>query len=112
MTGMATPRGPEIEAMRKKRGLKRSELATLINVSYQHVYGIERGFNTATEEILQRIAMEFDVKLEDVMAPAKPEPRRVANPTSSPEPERPVAPPRPTKTPAKRAGSKTARTAA
>lgn len=65
--GMAEPKGPEIEAMRKRRGLKRSQLAKRVECSYQHIYNLERGFKGATEELLQRIANEFDVQLDAVM---------------------------------------------
>lgn len=91
--GMADPKGPEIEAMRKKRGWKRSELAQRVSCSYQHIYGLERGFNVGTEEMLQRIANEFGVDLAEVMkAPRK-------APTTSPQPATPTPPPRPTKVP-------------
>jgi DNA-binding XRE family transcriptional regulator len=67
--GMAEPKGPEIEAMRKRRGWKRSELAKRVGCSYQHIYNLERGFKDGTEELLQRIANEFDVEVEAVMKP-------------------------------------------
>lgn len=93
---MADPNGPEIEALRKKRGWKRSELAERVNCSYQHIYGLERGFNLGTEEMLQRIANELNVTLGAVMAKATP-PRKA--PTRAPSPPNPVPPPRPTKPP-------------
>lgn len=53
--------------MRKRRGWKRSELAERASVSYQHIYNIERGFNIASEEVLQRIANALETDLEHVM---------------------------------------------
>lgn len=95
---MADPNGPAIEALRKKRGWKRSELAERVNCSYQHIYGLERGFNLGTEEMLQRIATQFGVTLNAVMA--KPTPPRKA-PTKAPAPVTPTPPPRPTKPPSR-----------
>ena len=66
---MAEPKGPEIEAIRKRRGWKRSELAKRVGCSYQHIYNLERGFKGGTEEMLQRIANEFGVDVADVMKP-------------------------------------------
>lgn len=95
---MADPKGPEIEGMRKARGWKRSELARRVGCSYQHIYNLERGFNTGSEEQLQLIATELGVKLDEIaQAPKKPEPRRA--PTEGPKPQTPMAPPRPTKPP-------------
>jgi transcriptional regulator with XRE-family HTH domain len=95
---MADPKGPEIEAMRKARGWKRSELAQRVGCSYQHIYNLERGFNLVAEEVLQRIASAFNVPLSNVMqAPKPPAPRKA--PTSAPKPPSPAPPPRPTKPP-------------
>lgn len=94
---MADPKGPEIEAMRKARGWKRSELAQRVGCSYQHIYNLERGYNVVAEEVLQRIASEFAVPLTEVMQAPKPPPRKA--PTSAPQPPSPAPPPRPTKPP-------------
>lgn len=97
------PRGPVIEAARKRRGWKRREFATRLGLSYQHIYGLERGWNTAAEETLQVIADELGLPLDDIAerTPPEPAPGRKATPTSTPVPARPVAPPRETKPPTK-----------
>lgn len=65
---MAKPNGPVIEAIRKDRGWKRAELAKRVGCSYKHIYGIERGFNPAAEELLIRIARELGTSLDQVKA--------------------------------------------
>ncbi|MBB1153955.1 helix-turn-helix domain-containing protein [Amycolatopsis dendrobii] len=96
---MADPKGPQIEAMRLARGWKRRELARRVNCSYQHIYNLERGFNTGATETLQLIAIEFGVQLSDIAhtQQQKPAPRRA--PTEGPKPHTPTPPPRPTKPP-------------
>jgi transcriptional regulator with XRE-family HTH domain len=64
---MVKPKGPVIEAMRKRRGLSRAKLAERVESSYSHIYNIERGFKDAKEELLQRIANELGVDIKDVM---------------------------------------------
>jgi transcriptional regulator with XRE-family HTH domain len=64
---MANPRGSNIEARRKRLGLKRSELARRVGLSYKTIYGLEKGFQTGAEETLQLIATELELQLEDVM---------------------------------------------
>lgn len=95
------PRGSRIADARQRLGWKRSELARRVQLSYQHIYNVECGFMDFSIEAAHRIANELGLSLEDVAEPEqdKPqqgEPRPV--PTSRPEPVRPVAPPRPTKT--------------
>lgn len=68
--GMAYPRHSKLEALRKRRGWKRSVLAQRVGISYQHIYGIERGFNGVTEETLQLIANELGVELGEIQESA------------------------------------------
>jgi transcriptional regulator with XRE-family HTH domain len=70
---MAIPKGPNIEARRKKLGLKRSELADQVGLAYQTIYGLERGFNVGSEEKLQLIATALGLDLDDVMDATKQE---------------------------------------
>jgi len=99
--GMADPNGPMIEAIRKRLGLRRSELADRVDCSYQHIYNVERGFNrAASDELLQRIADVFHVELDVISRkPSEPSPTPRPAPTSRPAPSTPVPPPRPTKPP-------------
>lgn len=60
-------RGSVIETARKRRGWKRSEFASRLGLSYQHIYGLERGFNVAAEETLQRIADALSLDIEDIV---------------------------------------------
>lgn len=62
----AEPNGPVIEARRVDLGLKRSQLAELTGISYQHVYGIERGFNTPSREVLARIARALGCRVSEL----------------------------------------------
>lgn len=66
MTTPKFPEHPRLERLRKRRGWKRSHLASLVGISYQHVYGIERGHNAAAEETLQAIANALGVDLEEI----------------------------------------------
>lgn len=61
------PPHPRLEALRIRRGLKRSALAKRVGISYQHLYGIETGFNTPAVETLQLIANELGVELSEVV---------------------------------------------
>lgn len=63
---MAYPRHTKLEALRKRRGWKRSVLAERVGISYQHIYGIERGFNAPADETLQLIANELGVELSEI----------------------------------------------
>lgn len=55
-----------IEAARKRRGEKRREFAERLGLSYNHIYGLERGWNTASEETLQRIADALELDLDAI----------------------------------------------
>lgn len=63
---MAKPNGPVIQAKRKDRGWKRTELAKRVGCSYKHIYGIESGRHPAAEELLIRIARELGTSLDDI----------------------------------------------
>lgn len=65
---MAKPRGSDIETIRKARGLKRSVVAERVGISYKHLYGIEKGHNTAAQETLQVLADVLGVQITRVMA--------------------------------------------
>jgi len=60
------PPHPRLEATRTRQGLKRSALADRVGISYQHLYGIERGYNTPAVETLQLIANALGVELSEV----------------------------------------------
>lgn len=69
---MAIPKGPEIERLRVNAGMKRPQLAKLVNLDYRTIYGIERGHTfakrtTYSRESLVRIANVLKVGLYDVM---------------------------------------------
>jgi transcriptional regulator with XRE-family HTH domain len=64
---MAVPRGRVIEAIRVKRGEKRSDFARRVGISYKHLYGIENGHTTAARETLHRIADALVVDVAMVM---------------------------------------------
>jgi transcriptional regulator with XRE-family HTH domain len=68
---MAEPRRTAIEAIRKTRGMRRSQLATQIGKSYKHIWGLERGNHPAAQETLQNIADALAVPLSAVMVPAE-----------------------------------------
>jgi len=93
---MAVPRGKAIEAMRVKRGEKRSDFAKRVGISYKHLHGIECGRHGAARETLHRIADALVVDVSLVMAAdgeMSEKKKREANPTTHPEPKRPVPPP-------------------
>lgn len=54
--------------LRKSRGWKRSRLAKESGLSYQHIYGIEAGFNPVSVETLQLIANVLDVDINVIRA--------------------------------------------
>jgi transcriptional regulator with XRE-family HTH domain len=64
---MPNPRGSNIETSRKALGMKRSELARRVGLSYKTIYGLERGHQTGSEESLQLIAIHLGLELADVM---------------------------------------------
>jgi transcriptional regulator with XRE-family HTH domain len=101
---MPKPRGANIMAIRIRRGEKRAALAERCDVSYQYVWGIERGaaaYSNPSIEVLNRIANALEVPLSEVMeSPERndedePSSTREPHPTTHPEPNRPVAPPTP-----------------
>ncbi|MEU5848964.1 helix-turn-helix transcriptional regulator [Saccharopolyspora shandongensis] len=98
---MAEPHGQNIRLKREQLGMTRSELAEKIGRSYQHVYNLETNKNTAQPAIFYRIARALDLPIEQVMKDsgqlATAPDACAANPTSHPQPSRPVSPPRPTK---------------
>lgn len=67
---MAEPRRSKITELRRESGMKRSELAEKIGISYAAVYNIETGWRTTSVERLYRIAAALDVPIDDVMVRA------------------------------------------
>lgn len=53
---MPTPNGPAIRRHRVEQGIRTRELAARIGVSYVHMANIEKGHNTASIEVIHRIA--------------------------------------------------------
>jgi len=62
------PKHPRLEALRVRRGWKRSVLAKNAGLSYQHVYNIERGFMSVSDEVLNTIANALGVDVEEIQA--------------------------------------------
>lgn len=66
---MARPYGENIKTRRVELGITRSELAAMIDRSYQHVYNLEAEENTADPAVLSRIATALRLPLNQVMRP-------------------------------------------
>lgn len=81
---MPSVKGPDIEVARKRLGIKRSELADTVGLSYKSIYGIERGYNVLSEEKAQLVANTLKIGLDDVLDGRDEKP-----PQPSREPSRP-----------------------
>jgi transcriptional regulator with XRE-family HTH domain len=66
---VARPYGENIRTRRIELGITRSELAAMIDRSYQHVYNLEAEENTADPAVLSRIATALRLPLNQVMRP-------------------------------------------
>jgi transcriptional regulator with XRE-family HTH domain len=85
---MARPYGENIKTRRVELGITRSELAAMIDRSYQHIYNLETEENTADPAVLSRIATALRLPLDQVMRPEEKRPR--PSPTSHPRPPPPT----------------------
>lgn len=78
---MPQPNGERIRAARQELGIKTPAFAQLVQVSTVHMQNIERGHNTASIEVLYRIARQLGVPISDVLVedvPAENQGRRPA----------------------------------
>lgn len=68
VSDMAQPNRQAIETLRVETGLKRTPFAERVGISYNHLYGIERGQHVASRELLSIIAGELTTLLKRPIA--------------------------------------------
>ena len=65
---MPAVKGSEIRERRERLGLKRSQLASRVDISREHLACLELGYNTAAIEVVYRIATVLGARAEDLLA--------------------------------------------